>query len=371
MSHSAKKWGTLCLKECNFYHSPRPGKLGDIVRPGSPWRASFQVHANHLRVRGIVGPFEQLFDQFRATFAYCHRAQRPITGMAVEPSISSKIEAVYVMGGAVGVGGNILDFDDAVAEFNIWFDPVAAQQVLASDLNVTLVPLDATNDVPITPYFYDVFSSDMAGIGGGLIAGYTAANPFAGGVYHWDDLTAAVLLDNSLVEYDDRRIAVIVEGDEQGKAVESPEGYPMRVAVSADQAAFERVFYEALAGEADPDVAAWDPDARVTFDGEACTYTGPDPLPPHLEVLIENSSEESALGVLVVEYKDGTTQEQIQAFSESNLTTPPPFFTILGIAPLPYRTSSVWSYEPSAKATLLCVISISEAIELAGVRIAS
>ena len=242
--------------------------------------------------------------------------------------------------------------------------------MFTAGLDLTLVPLDATNDVPLTSYFYDVFAAERPGRAAELLAGYTAANPFVGGVYHWDDLAAATLLDESLVEYEDRMIDVVLDGDDEGRTIETPDGAAMRVAVSARHDAFERVFYELLAGAADPGIAAWEPDARVTFDGENCTYEGPDPLPSRLEVLAENTSSVSALGVLVVEYDEGLTMEQVEAFNASNPTAPPPFLTILGVAPLPHFTSSVWAYQPSPGATLLCVVSMTESFELAGVRVA-
>ena len=44
------------------------------------------------------------------------------------------------MGGAVAVGGNMT----AAAEFNAWMDPTAADDVLASEVNVKMIPLDVT-----------------------------------------------------------------------------------------------------------------------------------------------------------------------------------------------------------------------------------
>ena len=56
------------------------------------------------------------------------------------------------MAGALDAPGNIGPGHEG-AEYNLWADPVAADAVLHSDVPVTLVPLDATNDVPITVHF--------------------------------------------------------------------------------------------------------------------------------------------------------------------------------------------------------------------------
>jgi len=71
-----------------------------------------------------------------------------------DPTIVNNIEAVYLMGGAVHVPGNIHDFypSDAniYAEWNIYVDPQAAKEVFESGLDLYLVPLDATNQVLVS-----------------------------------------------------------------------------------------------------------------------------------------------------------------------------------------------------------------------------
>ena len=71
--------------------------------------------------------------------------------LRLQPGIIDKIQDVYVMGGSIHVPGNIKSdwpsIDNSVAEWNIWVDPVAAQEVFASGLRLHLVPLDATRKV--------------------------------------------------------------------------------------------------------------------------------------------------------------------------------------------------------------------------------
>ena len=63
----------------------------------------------------------------------------PLTNLALalrkEPALAKRLGPVAVMGGARAEGGNIT----ASAEFNIWADPDAAAEVLASD--VTALPV--------------------------------------------------------------------------------------------------------------------------------------------------------------------------------------------------------------------------------------
>jgi inosine-uridine nucleoside N-ribohydrolase len=56
-----------------------------------------------------------------------------------------RLREVVVMGGAIGVPGNITP----AAEFNIFMDPHAAHRVFQSGLPVTLVPLNVTEKVPL------------------------------------------------------------------------------------------------------------------------------------------------------------------------------------------------------------------------------
>ena len=69
------------------------------------------------------------------------------------------MERVYVSGGGVRVAGNLFTATAAnpVAEFNVFGDPFAAYQVLHSGVPVTMIPLDATNTIPVTEAFYSEF----------------------------------------------------------------------------------------------------------------------------------------------------------------------------------------------------------------------
>eukprot|EP00760_Papus_ankaliazontas_P017542 PhM_4_TR1730/c0_g1_i2/m.86887 len=65
------------------------------------------------------------------------------------PELKPRIEAIYVMGGAVDHKGNLFSVPtNTVAEFNIYVDPDAADFVFRSGVPIYLVPLDATNRVP-------------------------------------------------------------------------------------------------------------------------------------------------------------------------------------------------------------------------------
>jgi len=71
--------------------------------------------------------------------------------LRLDATIVSKIRAMECMGGAINVPGNIEndwpDFHNRVAEWNIWIDPIAANEVFSSGIPIHLTPLDATKKV--------------------------------------------------------------------------------------------------------------------------------------------------------------------------------------------------------------------------------
>lgn len=74
----------------------------------------------------------------------------PMTNLALalrkEPQLAGRLGPVAAMGGARSEGGNIT----ASAEFNVWADPDAAAEVLASGCEVVMFGLDATHQVRAT-----------------------------------------------------------------------------------------------------------------------------------------------------------------------------------------------------------------------------
>jgi purine nucleosidase len=74
----------------------------------------------------------------------------PLTNLAAvlkrEPDIAGMIGHLVIRGGAVAAPGNAT----AVAEFNVYCDPEAAQTVFRSPITKTLIPLDVTQQVLFT-----------------------------------------------------------------------------------------------------------------------------------------------------------------------------------------------------------------------------
>jgi pyrimidine-specific ribonucleoside hydrolase len=140
----------------------------------------------------------------------------PLTnvGAALEatPELAEKIEMIYVMGGAVDVAGSSVSEANSAAEWNIYCDPHGARLVFESGAPITLVPLDATNEVPVTPEFVAQLEAEKTSPEAEFVATLLANNAESiesGGYYLWDPLAAVVMSDPSLVTLTPRDVTVI------------------------------------------------------------------------------------------------------------------------------------------------------------------
>jgi inosine-uridine nucleoside N-ribohydrolase len=182
----------------------------------------------------------------------------PLTNIAETiqnyPDISSKIDMIYIMGGAIEITGNVGPSDVGIknflAEWNIYIDPLAANIVFDSGLPVTLVPLNATKDVPVTRDFYEALDEHRASPEADWVYEILTVNlgfVDSGGFQFWDSLTAAIFTDESLATYEEFPVTVVEEeGPESGYTREVNDGTNITVAMSADRARFEQLFLTIL-----------------------------------------------------------------------------------------------------------------------------
>ncbi len=172
----------------------------------------------------------------------------PLTnvGSALEatPELVENIEMIYVMGGAVDVDGSAVSEENTVAEWNIYCDPHAARLVFESGAPITLVPLDATNEVPVTPEFVAQLDAEQTTPEAEFVAtllSNSAESIESGGYYFWDPLAAVVMSDPSLVTLTPRDVTVIdmPGAPDDGRTKPVANGSEMLVATAPDGEALE------------------------------------------------------------------------------------------------------------------------------------
>lgn len=170
--------------------------------------------------------------------------------IALQPEIIHKITEIVWMGGALSVPGNVekvfaLEHDGS-AEWNVFWDPVAAKQIWDTKIPITLCPLDITNHVPVTPEFIHKLTkqrryplSDLAGMC------YALAIPQ--NYYCWDILATAYLARPELYQTVEQETDIIPTGISQGKTIIEAGGRKIRVMTQVNKEKFYAYLLEQFA----------------------------------------------------------------------------------------------------------------------------
>lgn len=169
------------------------------------------------------------------------------------PELADNIAMIYIMGGAVDVDGSFITDDNTTAEWNIYCDPYSAHLTFVSGAPVTLVPLDATNHVPVSAEFYEMLDANHTTPAADFIhAMLTGDSGFeeSDGFFFWDPLAAAAVVDAGGLTIETRSVTVVdVEGPENGRTKPVANGSEIQVAVNADSAAFYEGFLATINAE--------------------------------------------------------------------------------------------------------------------------
>jgi pyrimidine-specific ribonucleoside hydrolase len=180
----------------------------------------------------------------------------PLTNLADaisgDPDLTARLDAIYTMGGALFVPGNVAfggPVENEVAEWNIYVDPAAAQTVVDSGAKVRLISLDGTNQVPVSKAYASRVQKEATGSGARVLAELFAGHPFMtdGTYFLWDPLAAALAADLPLGTFTAARVDVEeAEGPEVG-FTRPVEGAPnVEYLSAADAAAAEDALLDGL-----------------------------------------------------------------------------------------------------------------------------
>ncbi|MBI2685222.1 MAG: nucleoside hydrolase [Acidobacteria bacterium] len=164
--------------------------------------------------------------------------------MALEPRTGQGLRELVWMGGALDVPGNVPQAPSA--EWNAWVDPEAAERVLGGGFRVHIVPLDATNRVPIGPSMLKLFEEEAREWAATIVLRLLrseAESIRAGRYYAWDVLAAMTLFEPKLTGQRMAALAVRKRPRERGRLVRVEGARPnAMIATSADAQLFARMF---------------------------------------------------------------------------------------------------------------------------------
>ena len=168
-----------------------------------------------------------------------------VQALALEPGLASRIGQVIWMGGAVDVPGNVRTYNqNGTAEWNVFWDPLAAQQLLTYGLPLVLVPLDVTNQVPVNLAFLRQLAAQashpLSHLAGQFWATTVATIPTYEYTYFmWDVLATSYLAIPEAFEVETLELAIIPTGASAGRTLRQPSsGHWVQVARHVDTTIF-------------------------------------------------------------------------------------------------------------------------------------
>jgi inosine-uridine nucleoside N-ribohydrolase len=180
-------------------------------------------------------------------------ATGPLTNLALaiqrDREGMRKLKEIVIMGGAVRTKGNVTPH----AEFNIFSDPFAAKIVLDSELPITLVPLDVTHRVFLTPQWMEEKVKPMGHSFSKFViesTGYdSTTHRFRNKelIHLHDPLAVGVVINPDLVEKQKLSLDVETqEGEHFGKIVEGSGDSNIDVCSAVDAKSFLELFISRL-----------------------------------------------------------------------------------------------------------------------------
>ena len=263
-----------------------------------------------------LGPLTNLEDAFTA-----------------DPKLADRVAGIHAMLGTIEAPGNVFvdkHTESDHLEWNAYADPSAVAAVFGTDVPLSIVPLDATDDVPVPPGLTEQLADVRAG-GADLVHELLVRNPIrlASGIGQqlWDELAALTFTNPDLADWTESALTV----DELGRLVQDEAGRPARFASAADRPAVEAALIEAL-GRGDPRATPFQLAGQlgVTFDGRTCAITGhSDREGPH-RVDFKHTTGKPAGVAVVGTVAPHTWQDLLDILPDANAQAAAPDWVVVG-----------------------------------------
>jgi inosine-uridine nucleoside N-ribohydrolase len=240
--------------------------------------------------------------------------------VAADPTIADRIAGIHAMAGTVDAPGNVvldeLTADDRL-EWNLAADPSAVSAVLGTAAPISLVPLDATNAVPVPTDLATRLETDRSAAGADFVYELLLRAPvrLAAGESLWDELAALTFSVPDLVTWEDATLL----GDTVGRLTRDEAGRPVRIATGADRGAVETALLEALRrGPARLTPFVLSGEITVRWDGSTCAMEMTGGATPGVAALTFENGTGDPAEVQIVGIREPHTWPDVEAL----LTTP-------------------------------------------------
>lgn len=186
--------------------------MGPIIPPLN----DEEVVENFMKIIDIIEKNEDIY------IANIGRLTDLATLFILYEELMEKVKGIYIMGGAFWVPGNIT----AVAEANFHGDPVAAQLVMRYASNLTILPLNVSNQAIVTPEMVDYIDqvgkiSIVKPMIDYYYDFYKKRDPSIMGSPMHDVLVLMAIKNEDMFQYFSRPIMVVqsLSGEERGQSI--------------------------------------------------------------------------------------------------------------------------------------------------------
>lgn len=177
-----------------------------------------------------------------------------VLAIRLYPKVKEKIDEIVWMGGAFRVRGNVVTHNhDNSAEWNVFWDPEAASELVSLGLDITFIPLDVTNNVPVSIPFLRNLARNKDYLLARIACQFWATTldniPSYEYVYFmWDVLATSYLAIPEAFEVEKKiECEIIKEGASQGKTlIKSGSGNFINLTNNVDTETFYKYLSEIL-----------------------------------------------------------------------------------------------------------------------------
>lgn len=183
----------------------------------------------------------------KSTLLMTGPASNVAKAIKIHPEIKNKIERIVWMAGAIDHSGNVSQPSyNGSAEWNVFWDPISAQELIRSGIPLILFPIDVCSHVPVDTSFM----SKLEMLAGEhemcqLVYRLYQIVHLHENYYMWDVLPSAYLGMEDLMEIKKTSIDVELQGPSCGRTYKSPQGTTVQYATSVKK----EQFYDFLFGQ--------------------------------------------------------------------------------------------------------------------------